>query len=465
MSRKNFPIRASSLAVIFVLFAWLASAQQPAAPATPKPQSPVDPYNRTTPQSSVSTFLDLWHARNYERASRYLNLRNLPAVQRLADGPRLAEQLGTILERDAQFDVANLSHDPEGNQQDGRAADRERVSAYTVQGKSLELQLERLKLQSGVPIWIFSQESIGNIPRLIQATSTSPLERHLPPPLVNLKFLDTPLWCWIAMFLLAVLSAAISRALSRLALLLAQAVWKRIIPRPLPVSIAGLVGPVQLLVAVAVFRAGDVWLDPSALVRSYLGHALALLTFIGLVWLCVRVVDIVVQRLRPALEASHRTFSRSVVPLGARILKLTALILGVTAILSDWGYNTTAILTGLGIGGVAIALAAQKTIENLFGGVAVISDRPVFVGDFCKFGDRNGTVEEIGVRSTRLRTADRTLVTVPNAEFSSMILENYSMRDKMLFQLTLNLRQDTAPDQVRALLESLHAILVEHPHV
>jgi MscS family membrane protein len=112
---------------------------------------------------------------------------------------------------------------------------------------------------------------------------------------------------------------------------------------------------------------------------------------------------------------------------------------------------------------LAIALAAQKTIENLFGGVAVISDRPVSVGDFCRFGDRVGTVEDIGLRSTRIRTLDRTLVTVPNAQFSSMTLENFAKRDKMWFHFTLNLRRDTTPDQVRDLLKSITRKLADHP--
>jgi MscS family membrane protein len=137
----------------------------------------------------------------------------------------------------------------------------------------------------------------------------------------------------------------------------------------------------------------------------------------------------------------------AVLPLLSRVFKITIVILAIAAILSNWGYNTTTILAGLGIGGVAIALAAQKTIENLFGGVAVISDHPVSVGDFCRFGDRVGTIEDIGLRSTRIRTPDRTLLNVPNAQFSSMTLENFSRRDKTLFHLTLNLRRDTTPDQ------------------
>jgi MscS family membrane protein len=119
---------------------------------------------------------------------------------------------------------------------------------------------------------------------------------------------------------------------------------------------------------------------------------------------------------------------------------------------------------------LAVALAAQKTIENLFGGVAVICDRPVLVGDTCRFGDRTGTVEEIGLRSTRIRTPDRTLVTVPNAQFSSMTfssmtLENLSRRDKIWFHPRLSLMRETSPAQIRQLLDSVSRLLDSNPKV
>jgi MscS family membrane protein len=165
------------------------------------------------------------------------------------------------------------------------------------------------------------------------------------------------------------------------------------------------------------------------------------------------------------LDLRHQTFSRSVLPLASRMLKITVLVLGIAAVLSNWGYNTNTILTGLGIGGIAVALAAQRTIENLFGGVAVITDRPVAVGDFCKFGDRIGTVEDIGLRSTRIRTLDRTVLTVPDAEFSAMTLENFNKRDKVLFAPKLNLRRDTTQEQVRTILSSIKRILSHHPKI
>jgi MscS family membrane protein len=165
------------------------------------------------------------------------------------------------------------------------------------------------------------------------------------------------------------------------------------------------------------------------------------------------------------LALRHQTFSYSVLPLSSRVLKIGIVAVTAAALLSSWGYNTGAILAGLGVGGVALALAAQKTIENLFGGVAVITDRPVAIGDFCRVGDQVGTVEDIGLRSTRIRTLNRTLLTVPNGQLSAMTLENFSKRDKMWFHLMLNLRRDTTSDQVRTLLESITQTLKENARV
>ena len=125
----------------------------------------------------------------------------------------------------------------------------------------------------------------------------------------------------------------------------------------------------------------------------------------------------------------------------------------------------TTVLAGVGVGSLAVALAAQKTIENLFGGVAVISDRPVLVGNTCRFGDRIGTVEDIGLRSTRIRTPDRTLVTVPNAQFSSMTLENLSRRDRIWFHPRLSLTRETSPAQIRRLLDLISHVLSSNPKV
>jgi MscS family membrane protein len=439
----------------------------PASPAaTPAASAkPQDPLSRESPQSSMVAFLEACHDHQYEKAWKYLDLRDSSAKQRLADGPELARELEQILDRDAQFDVATLSRAPEGDRNDTLPPDRERLDSFKWNGQTIELDLQRVTLRSGLQIWLVSSDSLPLIPKIAKLTSSSPIERYLPDPLVKWSLIDTALWRWIALALLAALLVIVSRWLSRLVLFLAEPLLQRIVPNFNRSALEEFSGPVRLLLSIIAFRAAMEWIDPSALLRLWLGRGLTFLVFAGLAWLGGAVSDVLIRRLRVILEGRHQNFSYSVLPVVSRVMKLTIWLLALAAVLGSWGYNATTIMAGLGVGGLAIALAAQKTIENLFGGVSVISDRPVSVGDFCKFGDRVGTVEDIGLRSTRIRTLDRTVVTVPNSQFSSMMLENFSKRDKMWFHLTLNLRRDTTPEQVRTLLDAVTKILKEHSRV
>jgi len=427
-----------------------------------QPSKSRDPLDRESPQSSVYSFLQACHAHDYGKAAKYLDLRSLPSEQRLKNGPELAQQLQQILDRDAQFDVADLSNEPEGSRAGGLPPHRERVDSFTVNGQTLHLELERIKLRFGVYVWVFSSDSIERVPQMVRLTSDSPVEKHLPDPLVSWKIADTPAWRVIGLFLLALALLALSRLLSRFTLACCEPILKRISPKANRSVLAEFVGPLALLLAVILFRAGMVWFEPSPKLHLYLTRALTLLFFSALFWLSAAIVDLSAGRLRVALREKHQGFY-SVLPLTSRITKLIILALMIVAVLSSWGYNTTTILAGLGVGGIAIALAAQKTIENLFGGVSIITDRPVSVGDYCKFGDKEGTVEDIGLRSTRVRAPDRTLVTVPNGQFSSMTIDNLSARDKLLFHFTLNLHRDSTPDQVRALLDDIKKIFTDNP--
>ena len=125
----------------------------------------------------------------------------------------------------------------------------------------------------------------------------------------------------------------------------------------------------------------------------------------------------------------------------------------------------TTALAGVGIGGIAIALGAQKSLENLIGGIAVLSDEVIRVGDFCRFGDKSGVVEDISLRSTRIRTDQRTELSIPNGMLATMSVENLTRRDKMLFEAKLGLRYESTPDQLRAVLADTRRMLYEHPKV
>jgi len=185
------------------------------------------------------------------------------------------------------------------------------------------------------------------------------------------------------------------------------------------------------------------------------------LAIVSLTWLFLRILDEYAQRFERRLDQHARDTAH----LGRRTLKVFIVIVAFIAALQNFGFNVTGLLAGLGVGGLAVALAAQKTVENLFGSISLVADQPVRLGDVCRFGDTVGTVEDIGLRSTRIRTVTRTLVTIPNAQFSTMAIENLSVRDRIPVRATLALPAGTTAVRVREVLAKLRERVSGVPRV
>ncbi|MBV9743806.1 MAG: mechanosensitive ion channel family protein, partial [Acidobacteriia bacterium] len=433
--------------VIFVVFASLTQVQNTS-------QEAKDPLGRDSPQSAIFQFLEACHARNYSKAQRYLDLRSLSLAERTKNAPELARQLEDLLD-DTPFDISTLSRDPEGDLSDNASADREHLDTFQADGQTLELELERVQLRQGSRVWLVSADSIPLIPKAHQLIRETPFESKLPSILVTLEFLDTPIWRWIALILLALVIWTVAGALS----------WALVGAIRRIRSAQAFRRPLHVAVAAVGFRAAIEWAPPATLPRLFLDRAMGLILSLIVAWAVAIVIDLLANRWHSRLDPRAQAVSYSVLPLGRQVVKVLVFLIALLSVIGAWGYNTSTILAGLGVGGLAVALAAQKTIENLFGGISVIGDRPVLVGDFCRFGDRVGTIAHIGLRSTRVRTLDRTVISVPNGQFSSMELENFSARDKIWFHPTLSLRRDTTPQQLQTVLSSVEEILKKHPKV
>jgi MscS family membrane protein len=188
-----------------------------------------------------------------------------------------------------------------------------------------------------------------------------------------------------------------------------------------------------------------------------------LLIVVGLILLGWRGISALADRYRDGGTISGHNLI--LVSLASGVLKGALIVFAVLAVAQALSLPLTGVLAGFGIGGLAVALAAQPTLQNLLSGFTLYADRPISVGDFCRFGDKMGTVEEIGLRSTRLRTMDRTVISVPNAQFLDMQLENFTRRDRFYFSTILQLRYETTPDQMRFVLAELRKLLIAHPMV
>jgi MscS family membrane protein len=179
-------------------------------------------------------------------------------------------------------------------------------------------------------------------------------------------------------------------------------------------------------------------------------------------WTLFRLVDVGFHVLGESMWARSGP-SRSLIPLGSRVVKVALFAMAAVAVLSYLGYPVASLIAGLGIGGLALALAAQKTVENLFGAFSIGVDQPFRVGDTVRVEDFMATVERIGLRSTRFRTMDRTIVTIPNGKLADSRIESFTARDRMRLAMTLGLVYGTSEAQVREVLQGLMRVLREHP--
>ncbi len=195
------------------------------------------------------------------------------------------------------------------------------------------------------------------------------------------------------------------------------------------------------------------------------GQALLAASVILLFWFLLRIVDVGRAAVEDRPWARDNPSSRSVLSIGSRTLKALLFALGLLTMLASLGVPITSMVAGLGIGGLAVALAAQKTIENLFGTYSIGLDQPFREGDFVKVGDLLGTIEAIGLRSTRLRTLDRTTVLIPNGQLADARTESYTARDRIRLACTIGLVYETTAAQVRRIRADMEALLRDHPQI
>jgi MscS family membrane protein len=230
--------------------------------------------------------------------------------------------------------------------------------------------------------------------------------------------------------------------------------------------IGRLASPITAFWSLVVAYALLPWLVLGPGPRSSVERLLHTGTFVVFFWGAVRSVDLAFQLIASWPFARSNPLAAGMLPLGSKIARIAVVVIGVIAILTQLGYPVASLIAGLGLGGLALALAAQKTVENLFGSVSISVDQPCRVGDFVKIeGGLIGNVEAIGLRSTRIRTLDRTLVTVPNGKLADARIETFAARDKIRFFVTLQLEYGTTAAQMRAALSGFESTLAGHPKI
>ena len=427
------------------------------------PEFPQDSLNRRTPQGTVSGFIRAISNQNYNRASRFLELNN--NLQGEEERENISRQFQRLLDRGGNImPYSWLSDDPAGRTDDNLPEGIDRVGSISSDGETIQLFVERTEDPEGAPVWLFSSETVSVI-AAITIDDVLLVERILPDFLKNNQWGGVPVGQWLVLLFLVGLFYLLAVGIVQIVLFLIRKFWKQAQTEPTSGILTALALPAKLFLAVVFFVEFSQAAGISIIIRQRFNEFTVVVGIFAILILLWRLSDFFKDFSQKRMTMKGHLSGVSIVLFLRRLAKIAIVVFGLIALLGAFGVDVTAGLAALGIGGLALALGAQKSIENFVGSVTLIADRPIRVGDFCKIGDTMGTVEQIGMRSTRIRTLDRTLVTIPNGELSSTKTENFAHRDKFRLYSIFGMRYETSADQMRYLLVELRAILYAHPKV
>ncbi|MBI3932086.1 MAG: mechanosensitive ion channel family protein [Acidobacteria bacterium] len=414
-----------------------------------------------SPRSALTEYLDLCRAGRYDEAARFLSLRD-------ADRGRaavLARRLKAVLDRHLWVDLDLVSARPEGDSGDGLPDGTDQVGVIALSGGPPQAVRLVRRADRALPRWRFSPGTVARIDTWYATLPDRWIRERLPDVLLRPGPRELLWWQWLTLVALAPLGWSLGRLLSGLTFRVAgraaartETLWDDAVLRRLR-------GPLALVWTLALIAVVVPALGLYAPAEAFLARVLKTGAVAVGFWVLWRIVDVAGEALRQSRWGQASASARSLVFVGARFAKLGVAALGILAALGELGYPVAGLLAGLGLGGLALALAAQKTVENLFGSLSLALDRPFAVGDFVRVEEFVGTVEAIGLRSTAFRTLDRTLITIPNGRLADMRLESFSARDRMRLACTIGLVYGTTAAQVRAVLAGLEGVLRGHPKI
>ncbi|MGA7455081.1 MAG: mechanosensitive ion channel family protein [Rhodoplanes sp.] len=433
-------------------------------------KSDADPLGRSTPQGLVKGLMAALANGNYERAERFFEKGSVYVLAgQSVSLATSAREFHKVLDRVGMVATpAQISPSPEGDMNDGLAQNLERFGIAKAGDTEVALLAKRVEQKEGAPIWLVSAETLSAMGTLSRLNARKPFERSLLDQVPEGPSVGgAPVSHWLALLLVACIIFTVSIALVSLRRRVFRLLkWKPDETRFVKFVDASAM-PLRLTIAAALFVAivSSQTLGLSLLARYQSIFLAQIVAGIGLAWLVWRLAETASVYALDQMAQRGQVAAYSVVSFLKRLVQGAILVAFAFVVIRSLGIDVTTAVAALGLGGLAVALGAQKLFENLIGSLTLIADRPVRVGDFCQFGDALGTVEDIGIRSTRIRTLNRTVLTVPNGAFASMQIENYTSRDQFWFHPTLNLRYETSPDQIRYLLQELRAMLYAHPRI
>ena len=425
--------------------------------AEPRPsKGPADEYGRGTPRSSTVGLANALSKMDFETAVHYMDLRNLPFAVNEDNGPELARKLLIVADRALLIDYEAISDEPDGHLDDGLPRYRDRITTIKTREGPLDILMQKVPRSDGVFIWKLSNATVARIPALDEEFGYGPIGDQLSLIFPPYQVFGLELWQW-GMLLVLLVAAFVTAYIITWVLFRLLKLYSR---QRLLRAESFITGPLRFLITVIIFRESFDLIAPTLLARAIFEAGTFLI--IAVIWVLLGIVDLVMYRIAERMKAQDREAAVVLLRPATTLAKIALVMIGVVSWLDNIGYEVTTLLAGLGIGGIAVAFAAQRTLENLIGSITIFWSQPVHVGDFCKFGDTLGVVEEIGLRSTALRTLERSVVHIPNAKFSTDIIENLTQRDKILYRTRLRLSLQTSASQMQNVLASIRQLIDQH---
>jgi len=429
-----------------------AAAAQPGTAAAKATETPKDALGRDTPRGTLLGFLRAARDANGAAASTYLNtnLRGQAAEE-------LVHQLYVVLDTRLPARLEAVSDRPEGSVANPLKPDVDVIGTIQTAGGPLDILVEHVVRGPAGHVWLFSRETLDAIPDVYDEIHLVRLDRYVPRPLTTFRIAGIRLLDWILLFVGIPLVYRLFGAVGRLAGALV-ARWRRS-RTPVAPHVESIPGFVRLLLLAVMLRLLTTTVDMSLIERQFWATVARMFVLVAGVWVLLLTNAWAERRLLRRYATGGHSEVAAPLRLVRRVADVLVVATGSIVTLRFFGIDPTAALAGLGIGGIAVALAAQKTLENVIGGLSIIFDKAVRVGDFIKVGDTAGTADYIGLRSTRIRTMDRTVMSIPNGQIANVGIETLSVRDKFWFHHFVGLRYGTTARQLREVVEESTRLL------
>jgi len=434
------------------------SSSQSASTSTPQsPAPPTDPLGRSNPRSMVREFIRAVDRNDYVSAARYMQL----SKEQQPHAEVLARDIDELLNCCFDQPLAVISDADTGALDDGLPLDQERIGPLKIGSHRADIILVHVTRSDGA-VWLISSETLAQVPTLHQFITESRVERMMPRVLQEHSVLGLSLAHWIVWLASLVIPIFCFWILAKALLFAICRAVKSSDKRSFFLRFADKIKwPVILMLSVVAHLFSLSGLGFPLQFRIVDGHVGAIVLVVLATLVLRRSGTILSDRARLQLLRVDRTHSASMLLLGERLLKVLLTIAAAFAILSLIGVDTKTALAGLGIGGIAVAFGAQKTIENLLGAILLISDRAIAVGDLCSISGRMGTIEDITLRSVRMRTTEQTLLLIPAGSLSQDNIENFRSRTKMLMTVTVRLQYSATKLQISTIRDEIYRLVTE----